>query len=128
MGAVADVTGAGQGAAQVVMAFLGCGGRRDFSGARALLDDRITRTGPDGDVKTGRDEYLAYLDRALGGARDYRYELRRCVVTEDGLTVLVEIDETLTEADGTRLAVSEAMIFDLTPELRILRLSVYTKT
>jgi ketosteroid isomerase-like protein len=115
------------GAAHVVMAFLACAGRRDFSGAKELLDENITRMGPDGDVKSGRNEYLAYLESVLGEARDYRYEVRRCAVAEDGLTVLVEIEEGLTQADGTELAVSEAMIFDLTPGHRIRRLSVYTK-
>ena len=111
----------------VVMAFLACGGRRDFSGARALLDADITRLGPDGDVKSGRDDYVAYLESMLGDVQDYRYEVRRCVVATDGLTVLVEIDEALTQADGTALAVSEAMVFDLTPEGRIGRISVYAK-
>ena len=41
--------------------------------------------------------------------------------------MLVEIDEHLTEANGTELAVSEAMVFDLTTEGRIRHLSVYTK-
>ena len=40
---------------------------------------------------------------------------------------MVEIDEALTQADGTELAVSEAMAFDLTAEGRIRRISVYTK-
>lgn len=115
------------GPTEVVMAFLACGGRRDFSGAEPLLDARITRTGPDGDVKSGRAAYLAYLGEVLGDVRDYGYEVRRCVATEDGRTVLVEIDEHLTEADGTEQAVSEAMVFDLTAERRIAALSVYAR-
>jgi ketosteroid isomerase-like protein len=107
--------------------FLACGRGQDFSGARELLDANVTRTGPDGDVKSGRDEYVAYLESMLGDVQDYRYEVRRCAVAADGLTVLVEIDEALTQADGTALAVSEAMVFDLTPEGRIGRISVYTK-
>jgi hypothetical protein len=117
----------GQAAVQVVMAFLACGGRRDFWAARALLDEDVTRIGPDGNVCSGRDQYLEYLGGVLGDVRDYGYEVRRCVVAEDGLTVLVEIDEHLTEADGAHQAVSEAMVFDLTPQGRIRRLSVYTK-
>ncbi len=110
------------------MAFLACGGRQDFSGARELLDADTYRTGPDGEVKSGRDNYVAYLESMLGGVRDYRYQVRRCAVATDGLTVLVEIDEALTQANGTALAVSEAMVFDLTPAGRIGRISVYTKT
>jgi ketosteroid isomerase-like protein len=112
---------------EVVMAFLACGENRDFSGAKALLDEDVTRIGPDGDVKSGREPYLAYLESVLGDALSYRYEVRRCVAAADGLVVLVEIDESLTEADGTELAVSEAMVFDLTAHGRIRRLSVYTK-
>ncbi len=123
----ARVPGDGLEAGQVVMAFLACGGRKDFSGARALLDANVIRTGPDGDVKSGRDSYVAYLESMLGDVRDYRYEVLRCAVATDGHTVLVEIDEALTEADGTALAVSEAMVFDLTPQGRIGRISVYTK-
>jgi ketosteroid isomerase-like protein len=123
----AETAGEVQTAARVVMEFLACGGRRDFSGARALLDADVTRTGPDGDVKSGRDNYVAYLESVLGDVRDYRYEVRRTAVSTDGLGVVVEIDEALTQADGTKLAVSEAMAFDITAEGRIRRISVYTK-
>jgi hypothetical protein len=109
------------------MAFLACGGRRDFSGAKALLDANITRIGPDGEVKSGRDEYVAYLESVLGDVQDYRYQVRRCAVATDGLIVLVEVDEALTQADGNELAVCEAMVFDLTPAGHIRRISVYTK-
>ena len=95
--------------------------------ARELLDADVTRTGADGDVKSGRDSYVAYLESVLGDVRDYRYEVRRTAVSADGLAVMVEIDEALTQADGTELAVSEAMAFDLTAEGRIRRISVYTK-
>jgi hypothetical protein len=117
----------GRAALEVVMAFLACGGRRDFSGARALLDRDVTRIGPDGDVKSGREEYVAYLGSVLGDVQDYRYEVRRGIGAADGLSVAVEIDEALTEANGTELAVSEVMVFDLTSERLIRRLSVYTK-
>jgi len=111
----------------VVMSFLACGERRDFSLARDLLDEDITRIGPDGDVKSGRDEYLGYLEGVMQEAQDYRYEIRRCVPSADGRTVVVEIDEGLTQADGVELNVSEAMIFDITAAGLIGRLSVYTK-
>lgn len=113
--------------AEVVMAFLACGERRDFTLARDLLDADITRTGPDGDVKSGREEYLAYLQSVMSDARSYRYSIKRCVASEDGRTVLVEIDESLTPADGPEIKVCEAMVFDLTPAGLIRRLSVYTK-
>ena len=122
-----EMTEEGRPALEVVMAFLACGGRRDFSGARALLDRDVTRIGPDGDVKSGREEYVAYLGSVLGDVQDYRYEVRRGIVAADGLSVAVEIDEALTEANGTELAVSEVMVFDLTSARLIRRLSVYTK-
>jgi ketosteroid isomerase-like protein len=114
-------------AVHVVMEFLACGGRRDFSGARALLDADVTRIGPGGDIKAGRDSYVAYLESVLGDVRDYRYEVRSTAVSIDGLGVMIEVDEALTQADGTELAVSEAMAFDVTADGRIRRISVYTK-
>lgn len=78
-------------------------------------------------MKSGRDEYLAYLETIIRGATDYIYEVRRCVPSEDGRTVLVEIDESLTQADGVEMSVCEAMIFDITPAGVIGRPSVYTK-
>jgi limonene-1,2-epoxide hydrolase len=123
----APVGGGHQAAVDVVMAFLACGGRRDFSAARPLLAEGVTRVGPDGDIKTGRDEYLAYLEQVLAGASDYRYQVARAVPSADGRTVLVELDESLVEAGGNRVAVTEAMVFDLTPDLRVGRLSVYMK-
>lgn len=113
--------------ARVVLDFLACGGRRDFSAARDLLEEDVTRTGPDGDVKQGREEYLAYLSSVLAGASDYQYQVRRCAVSEDRLSVLVEIDESLTGATGAQVSVSEAMVFDLAPSGRIAKLSVYMK-
>ena len=113
---------------EVVLAFLACGGRRDLAGAEALLDEDVVRTGPDGDVKSGRASYLAYLQSALGGALDYRYEVRRCMPSADGQVVVVEIDEWLTEADGHVLSVSEAMLFDVTDAHQISQISVYTKS
>ncbi len=115
-------------AQEVVAAFLRCGERRDFETAESLLDVAMVRIGPDGDVKRGRDEYVAYLRSVLGDVTDYHYDVRRTTLSADGRTVLVEIDEGLTEADGTALEVSEAMVFDLTDAGRIVRLSVYTKT
>jgi hypothetical protein len=109
------------------MEFLACGGRRDFSSAEVLLDAAITRIGPDGDLKSGRDAYLQYLVSVLGDVADYGYEVHRCVASTDGAVVLVEIDEHLTEPDGTEQAVSEAMVFDITQQGTIGRLSVYTK-
>lgn len=106
------------------MAFLACGRRRDFSAAYDLLDEHVTRSGG-GDDKSGRDEYLAYLQTVMKDARDYRYHVKRCTESAGGETVVVEIDESLTQADGTELSASEAMIFDLTPEGRIGRLTVY---
>lgn len=114
-------------AAEVVLAFLACGERRDFAAARDLLDPAICRVGPDGDVKQGRDDYLAYLTTILGDVADYKYRVHRCAVSDTGLTVVVELEESLTEVGGRQISVSEAMIFDLTPGKRIRRLSVYMK-
>jgi ketosteroid isomerase-like protein len=108
----------------VVMAFLSCGGRRDFSAARDLLDENVVRSGAGGH-KSGRDAYLAYLGTVMKDALDYRYSVKRCIESKDGRTVVVEIDESLTRADGTALSVSEAMVFDLTPAGRIARITVY---
>jgi ketosteroid isomerase-like protein len=119
--------GAAPGAVDVVTAFLACGGRRDFATARALLAEDVVRAGPDGDLKSGREEYVGYLEQVLGDVRDYSYRVARAVPSADGRTVTVELDESLEEADGTRLSVSEAMVFDLTPDRLISRISVYMK-
>ena len=122
-----DGTAAKPGAVEVVLAFLACGGRSAFSEARPLLAPDVARVGPDGDVKSGREEYLAYLEAVLARTRDYRYEVVRAVPSADGRTVVLELDESLVDADGRHLAVTEAMVFDLTPDLLISRLSVYMK-
>ena len=108
----------------VVMAFLACGGRRDFSAARELLDENVRRSGAGAD-RCGRDDYLAYLESVMSGALEYEYTVKRCIESADGETVVVEIDERLTQADGTKLSASEVMIFDLTAAGRIGRLTVY---
>ena len=111
-----------------VRAFLSCGTERDWSRAEELLTADITRIGPDGDVKSGRVDYLAFVRQALEEASYYSYEVRRMAVSQDGRVVLVEIDETLVEQSGDTVEVSEAMVFDLTADLRISRLSVYART
>jgi len=110
-----------------VRSFLACAESRDFSRARELLDEHIVRKGPDGDVKEGRDNYVAFLESVLATAQNYRSEIRRCIASEDGLTVLVEIDESLTNSDGSELKASEAMIFDLTAAGLIGKLTVYAR-
>ena len=119
--------GTAPGAVDVVAAFLACGGRRDFASARSLLAEEVVRIGPDGDLKSGREEYVGYLEQVLGDVRDYRYRVARALPSADGQTVTVEIDESLEEADGTRLSVREAMVFDLSPDHLITRISVYMK-
>ena len=106
------------------MAFLSCGPRRDFSAARDILDENVVRSGTGGH-KSGRDEYLAYLESVMQDAVGYQYNVKRCLESKDGRTVVVEIDESLTQADGTELAVSEAMVFDLNPAGQITRITVY---
>ncbi|MCU1490414.1 MAG: hypothetical protein JWM85_1819, partial [Acidimicrobiaceae bacterium] len=111
-------------AEDVVAAFLACGGRFDVDSAEELLDEHVVRIGSDGSVRAGRDDYLGYLRKIFTTVTDYRYEVRRLVASRDGSTVLVEIDEEVTENDGNHLEVSEAMVFDLTAENRIRQLAV----
>ena len=117
-----------RGAVAVVTEFLGCSEHADWTRAAGLLAPDLTRTGPDGAVVRGRAAYLALLQGLLGGITDYRYTVGRMVASADDRVVLVEIHEELTEADGTPVAVDEAMVFDVTADGRIAALSVYTKT
>jgi ketosteroid isomerase-like protein len=114
-------------AEEVVLAFLACGGRRDIAAAAELLEDDVSREGPDGSALSGSRTYLGYLQDVLGQALGYRYDVRRCIVSADGRTVVVELDEELTESDGARLSVREAMVFQLSDRARIAGISVYTK-
>lgn len=113
---------------QVVMDFLACSQTKDWGAARALLAPGFTRTGPQGSVISGREPYLGYLQEVVGQARSYQYTVQRCVACPDGPTVLVEVDEVLMGHDGEELKAREAMIFDLTPDGRLLALSVYARS
>jgi ketosteroid isomerase-like protein len=126
-GGRSEVVTAAASAVGVVSSFLACAEQRDFARARELVDEHVTRTGPDGDVKQGREEYVSYLENIFATARGYRSRVRRCTASEDGRTVVVEIDESLTEPDGTELIASEAMIFDMTTHGLIGALSVYAR-
>jgi limonene-1,2-epoxide hydrolase len=119
---------AGADAEGAVRAFLACGQRRDFTAAYGLLDERITRTGPDGSVVSGREAYLGYLKEVFLGARSYLCQVRRCLVSADGRTVVVELDETLVRTDGEEMTASEVMVFDLTEQVRIGSLTVYERS
>jgi len=114
-------------ALDTVSAFLDCSRKLDLDRAEGLLAPDMERIGPDGGVTSGRDVYLGYLRGLLGQVNDYDFELLRMTVTHDAASVVVEVHETLTEPDGTPVDVIEAMLFDLTPEMLIRRLSVYAK-
>jgi limonene-1,2-epoxide hydrolase len=114
-------------ATEVVRSFLACAPQLDLPTAATLLAEDVVRTGADRSVVRGRDAYLAYLARALAGTSGYRSELRRIVATTDGSVVFAELDEELTEADGTYVEVSEAMVFDLDTQGQISALTVYER-
>lgn len=111
----------------LVRAFLACAPRLDLATAATLLDENVVRTGTDRSVVRGREAYLTYLRAALAGTSGYRADLRRTIAAADGSVVVAEIDEELTEADGTHVAVSEVMVFDLTAGPRIAALTVYER-
>jgi ketosteroid isomerase-like protein len=111
-----------------VETFLGCSQSRDWARAESVLHESIVRTGIDGSVTSGRSEYLGFLVGVLDDVRDYRADVARMVASGDGAVVLVQIHEELTEADGTHLEVTEAMVFDVDDDGLITSLTVYAKS
>ncbi len=111
---------------KIARAFFACAPAREWAAVEALLEAGVTRTGSEGSVITGRDDYLAYLRGALPERARYSSEVKRIAAAADGSAALVELDERL-ELDGKVEELHEVMVLGISPGGRIASITAYER-
>jgi hypothetical protein len=94
----------------------------DWESMAACLADDVVRVGPFGDTYTPKDRYVAFLAELMPALPGYSMRIDR--VLGMGRTVLVELTE-IVDMGGSPLETPEALVFDLDPEDRIARITIY---
>jgi hypothetical protein len=94
----------------------------DWLELERCLDPEVVRIGPFGDTYAGRDAYVAFLTGLMPTLVDYQMEVHR--VVDAGRVVTAELTETMTW-DGERVVTHEALVFDLSENDRIRRITIY---
>ena len=94
----------------------------DWHTLRACVTDDVVRIGPFGDRYTGRDAYAGFLTGLMPTLVDYSMDVHR--VGDAGRVVTAELTETMTW-DGERVVTHEALVFDVTADDRIRRITIY---
>jgi limonene-1,2-epoxide hydrolase len=94
----------------------------DWHTLRACVTDDVVRIGPFGDRYTGRDAYVGFLTGLMPTLVDYSMDVHR--VVDAGPIVTAELTETMTW-DGERVVTHEALVFDVTADDRIRRITIY---
>jgi ketosteroid isomerase-like protein len=91
---------------------------------RSCLAEDVERRGPYNDDVHGRDAYASFLRDTVTPLSGYELRVERVHVS--GVTVTVELNETV-DVDEGRLRTDEAVVFDVDGEL-ITRVAVYLQT
>jgi len=94
----------------------------DWDAMAACVAPDVVRVGPYRDVKTGRDDYRAFLAETIEALEDYRLDLQR--IWTDGSRAVAQLSETL-RMDGRLRRTDEAIVCDLGDDGLIHRVEVY---
>lgn len=108
-----------------VSRYLDALGAFDFDGLATTLAPEVVRTGPWGDVISGREAYAAFLARVVPELPGYRLIVHRVAAAGPGLAV-AEITERIV-GDGGPLDTAEALVFDLDSDGLISAVGVYLR-
>lgn len=94
----------------------------DWDALRDCVTDDVVRVGPFGDTYTGREAYVAFLSGLMPTLVDYSMDVHR--VVDAGRVATAELTEAMTW-DGERVVTHEALLFDVTEDNRIRRVTIY---
>jgi ketosteroid isomerase-like protein len=97
----------------------------DWDRLAACLAPEVERLGPYGDDYRGVDPYVAFLRATIEALEAYEMRVDR-VVAAGSDVVVAELSETVT-VDEKRLETPEALVFDLGPDGRIARVSIFLR-
>lgn len=110
--------------AAVVERFLNAMAAHDWDAMGACITDDVERIGPYGDVYRGRTAYMRFISGLLPTLDGYRMQIHRVVGGTDERTAMVELSETV-EIDDRSILTEEGLVFDLEPDGRIRKITIY---
>ena len=110
-------------AGDVVRRYLEALPSADEPAIAATLAEDVERIGPYNDVYRGRDAYAQFLASTIADLAGYELSIAR--ISAAGSVVVVELSETVDDADG-RLRTDEAVVFDVRDAL-IARVAVFLR-
>jgi hypothetical protein len=90
----------------------------DWDAMAACVTDDLVRTGPFCDTYNGKADYVAFISELMPNLPDYAMRVDR-VVYADGVA-MAELTESVGGTDTP-----ESLVFDLSPDGRIARISIY---
>ena len=90
----------------------------------SLVREDVVRTGPDGDVTTGRDAYVSYLARLMPALPGYAMEMK--AVTYSGRTAFCELAETVI-VNGTTVVTNEVLVVRFDADGLVEEISIFTQ-
>ena len=115
---------AGLSGAAVVERFLKAMAAHDWDGMGACVADDVERIGPYGDTYRGKTAYLRFISGLLPTLEGYTMDIHRVIDGSDGRTAFAELSETV-EIDDRSILTEEGLAFDLDPDGRIRRITIY---
>ena len=110
----------------VVATYFEAVNQRDWEAMATLFADDVEFRPAGSEVRRGRDDVLAYYPALLAGFDEHHDRVARVHV--DGAVVVVEIAFEGTTSTGAPVAFEAVDVFDLDPEGRIARLSLWYDT
>lgn len=99
----------------------------DWDAFADCVAEDVVRVGPFGDTYTGRADYVAFVSALMPRLPGYELEVKRITATAQGDVVMAEIAETIVH-DGNAVVTPEGIVFDLAPDGRIARITIYIQT
>lgn len=97
----------------------------DWKALGECVSPEVHRTGPYGDVVTGREAYVAFLSETLPKLQSYELRVHRVDAVVGG-SAWVRLSEWL-DVDGRHTEHPEALHFAFDGEARISRVDIYLK-
>ena len=110
----------------VVEEYLDAVATHDWDRLRAAVTDDVVRTGPFGDVYSGREAYVGFLSKLMPTLPDYSMDVARVTYVDDGRRAFAELSETMT-LQGALVRTPEVLVFDLDANGQIARIEIFTR-
>ena len=120
------MTNDGDRAASLVRTYLDAIAAHDWDGLRASIAADVVRTGPYGDVYSGRDAYVDFLSGLMPTLQGYAMDVAAVTPVGDGRRVFAELTETV-EMSGEVIVTPEVLVFELGDDGLIDRVEIFTR-